>query len=190
MALATTTDRALFRQTILSWLDTYAGLGTRVIWANQSTIRPAKPYGSIVFPTRFQAPGIDEARGSFNVTSQLIERVTYGPRVVTAQVEVYSDPAIDVLTLDAADMLENALLALQTVLVRDLLRAAKIGMLGHTPVQNLDEQLGDRWEMRAQSDVTFSYSGETFDDGGGGSGDWIETAEIPTEENGNATYGT
>lgn len=189
MTLATTTDRALFRQTIASWLNTYAGLSGRVIWANQSTPRPGKPYGSILFPTRSRKPGLDETRASFNVTSQAIERVTQGPRIIVAQVEIYSDPAADVNTAEAADMLDDALLALDTVSVRDLFRTSKIGMLGHTPVQDLDEQLGDRWERRAQSDVTFAYSGETFDDGGAGTGDWIETVKIPTEGNGNATYG-
>jgi hypothetical protein len=51
----------------------------------------------------------------------------------------------------------------------------------------MDEQLGDRWERRAMAEVQFSYSGETFDDGDG-TGNWIETVEAPTEENGNADY--
>jgi len=187
MTLSVTTDHALVRSTIRTWLMTYAVLG-EVIYANQTTERPPKPYGTLLVLSSGLRSGLDEHIESFNGGSQLIERITAGPRQLVAQVEVYTDPATTPSN-EAAELLENALLALDTVLVKDVFRVAKIGVLGHTSATRLDEQLGDRWERRAVADVTFTYSGETFDDGvTGESGNWIETVEIPTEDNGNATY--
>lgn len=188
MTLTVTTDRTLFRQTIVNWLNTYAGLAGRVVWANQATPRPAKPYGSILFPSSGVKSGWDEERQDFNAIAEVIERTTSGPRMISAQIEVYTDPAASPHASEAAELLDNALLALDTNAVREAFRAAKIGVISQTAVQRMDEQLGDRWERRAMAEVQFSYSGETFDDGGSGSGNWIETVESPTEANGNADY--
>lgn len=188
MSLTVTTDRALFRQTIITWLSTYAGIAkAKIIWADQSTPRPAKPYATIYFPTGFVKTGFDEERRDFNDYEEVIERLTGGPRTITAQVEVYTDPAPSANADEAQELLENALLALDTSAVQELFRAAKIGYFGYTAPMRLDDQFGDRWERRSHSDVTFVYSGEIFDDGDG-TGNWIETVEVPTEGNGHATY--
>jgi hypothetical protein len=193
MTITATTDWTTFKTAVLQWLSTYAALGLAapltVIWARQAEPRPAKPYVSVLFLSRGKPLGLDEQRPQYNALSELIERVQTGPRIVTLQIEAYSDEAKDASTLEAGDMLQNAMLALATEPVKDLLRTAMIGVLDHTDPQNMDEQLGQRWERRAVCEVTLLYSGETFDDGDGGSGDWIETADAPTEENGNADYG-
>jgi hypothetical protein len=188
MALTITTDRVLFRQTLIAWLNTYAGLGGRVIWADQTAVRPAKPYGTVFFPSGGVKTGIDDEVQSFYAPGSVVQRRTSGPRLITLQVEVYTDPATTAHANEAAELLENALLALDTVAVRDSFRAAKIGVISQTPVVRLDDQLGERWERRAMSEVVLSYSGETFDDGGSGTGNWIETVQTPTEQNGNADY--
>jgi len=186
MTLTITTDHALIRETIRTWLETYAGV--TVMYLNQKISKQAKPYGTILVLSSSLKTGLDEDREAYNVSNDVIERTTTGPRQLVAQCEIYSEPAgpgVD----EAAELLENALLALDTVLVQDTFRAAKIGVLGHTTVTRLDDQLGDRWERRAVADVTFTYSGETFDDGlTGESGNIVETVEIPTEDNTNATY--
>lgn len=188
MTLSITTDFILIRKTIYDWLLTYAGVNS-VIYANQEVNRPQKPYASISINSRSLRTGHDEERQDYNVGNDVIEKQTSGPRQMIVQCEVYSDPASIPSDLEAAELLENALLALDSELVKSVFRAAKIGILSHTPVIPLDEQLGDRWERRALSDVTFTYSGETFDDGlTGESGNLVETVEIPTEDNGNATY--
>ena len=188
MTLSITTDFILIRKTIYDWLLAYSGVSS-VIYASQEVTRPAKPYASIIITSTSLRFGHDEERQNFNVANDVLERRTSGTRQMIVQCEVYSDPATVPTDLEAAELLENALLALDSELVKSSFRDAKIGILSHTPIIRLDEQLGDRWERRALSDVTFTYSGETFDDGlTGESGNIVETVEIPTEDNGNAIY--
>jgi hypothetical protein len=191
MTITVTTDRTLFRQTIIAWLNAYTGIDkAKIIWANQSTPRPDRPYATVFFPSGSVKSGFDEAVANYNAGTQAIERMTHGPRTIAVQVEVYTDQAQVPNQDEAYELLENALLALDTVPMRESFAAAKIGLLDHAPVQKLDEQLADRWERRAMAELTVTYSGETFDDGGGGSGNWIETADVPSEANGKANYGT
>src|SRR3990172_2090902 len=182
-----TTDRTLFRQTLEDWLTTYAGIA-RMFWTKKKTPRPAKPYGTIFFPSGSIKSGFDEEIQSFNYPTQSVERLTHGPRLITVQVELYSKPAEIAHEAEAYEMRENALLALDTHAVRELFRAAKIGLISHTPVQRMDDQLGERWERRALAELTLSYSGETLHNGGSGVGNWIRTVEVPTDANGNAGY--
>ena len=188
MALTITTDFILIRKTIYDWLLAYAGVGS-VIYSSQEVSRETKPYASILINNGSLRSGHDEERLEFNVPNNVIERRTSGPRQMIVQCEVYSDPAVAPTDLEAAELLERALLALDAEVVKEAFRAAKIGILSHTPIIRLDEQLGDRWERRALSDITITYSGETFDDGlTGESGNIVETVEVPTEDNGNAIY--
>lgn len=189
MTLTVTTDHESNLRTILNWLEVYSGVGAdKAIWLNQEIKRPAKPYVGILILNSGLRFGTDHVEETFDVGNQVIQRQTSGPRQLIAQCEVYTDPPATLSVADAAQMLENALLSLDSELVRDSFRSAKLGVLSHTQINRLDEQFGDRWERRAQADVIFTYSGETFDDGLGGSGNWIETVEIPTESNGNANY--
>lgn len=188
MALSITTDFILIRKTIYDWLLTYTGVNS-VIYVGQEVSRPAKPYASMLINNGSLRSGHDEERNEYNGTSGQLERRTSGTRQMIVQCEVYSDPAKLPTELEAAELLERALLALDSELVKSAFRDAKIGILSHTPIIRLDDQTGDRWERRALSDVTFTYSGETFDDGlTGETGNIVETVEVPTEENGNATY--
>lgn len=187
MALTITTDFESNLRTILNWVETYSGLGAgKVIWLNQEVPRPAKPYAGILIFAQNVRFGFDHVEDTF--AGNRVQQQTSGPRQLTAQIEVYTDPPATLAGLDAAQRLENALLALDSQAVRDAFRAAKLGMLSHGSINRLDEQFGDRWERRAQADVLFTYSGETFDDGVGPEGDWVQTVEVPTESNGNATY--
>lgn len=179
--ISVTTDRRLFRRTIIAWLSQSTGIPvTRVIWGDQAARRPERPYAMVLFPTRGVKTGIDENTMNFNIATQAIERVTSGPRLITAQVEIYTAAATDIDTLEAGDLLENALFMMDTESIRESMRSAKIGVINHTAILNTDEQVGDRWERRAISDVIFAYSGESFDDGDGGTGNWIETVDIPS----------
>ncbi len=190
MAITTITDYEANLRAILNWLETYSGLGAgNVIWLNQEVSRPAKPYGGILVMNSGLRFGLDHVEQTFDIPSQNVQRKISGPRQLVAQIEVYTDPPATLADADAAQMLENALTALDTEEVRDAFRVAKIGVLSHTQINRLDEQFGDRWERRAQADVNFTYSGETFDDGAGSSGDWVESVQIPSEDNGNAIIG-
>jgi hypothetical protein len=182
--ITVTTDYALNQKAIVDWLKAYAGVG-QVLYADTETPRPPKPYATILFTTRGIRTGFDEERASF--AANVIQRTTTGPRQLNVQAEVYSDPATSAATAEADRLLEGALLALDTIPVRDSFRAAKLGFLSHGAISRLDEIFGNRWERRAVCDLTFCYSGETFDDGGAGSGNWVETVQIPSELNGNQT---
>jgi hypothetical protein len=185
MTITVTTDRGLIYNTIGTWLGVYSGLGVdKIAFSSQEASRLVKPYASVMILNRGIKTGFDDVISTFDVPTQKIQRITAGPRLLICQIEVFTDPATEANDTEADEILENALLALGTEEVKELFRAAKIGQLTETPVNRLDEQLGERWERRAQSDVTFSYSGETFDDGAT-SGNWVETVEAPTEENGN-----
>lgn len=185
MTISVTTDHALIRKTIRDWLGTYTG-GLEVDYSNQEVPRLPKPCATILILSSGQKTGIAEEREEYSVANDVIERTTTIPTQIVAQCEVYTEPATDPNTPEAAELLENALLALDAVPVRDAFRVAKLGVLSHSQITRLDEQLGDRWERRAVADVTFVYSGETFDDGlTGDSGNIVETVETPTEEGGN-----
>ncbi len=171
---------------ILNWVEVYTGVGAgNVIWLDQDTPRPPKPYAGILIINSGMRFGFDYVDRTFDDPNQRVQRKTSGPRQLVAQIEVYTDPVKTLAEKDAPRMLEDALMALDSIEVRDAFRVAKIGVLNHTLVNRLDEQFGDRWERRAQADVTFLYSGEMFDDGVGPSGDWVETVEVLTESNGN-----
>lgn len=187
MAVTSTTDHEANLRAILNWLETATGL--TVIWLNQEVARPAKPYAGILILNSGQRFGFDYVDQTFDIPSDSVQRQTSGPRQLRAQIEVYTDTPADLTVNDAARLLEIALDTLDTEGVRDAFRAAKLGMLSHGIINRLDEQFGDRWERRAQVDIMFTYSGETFDDGAGASGDWIETVEVPSEDNGNANIG-
>lgn len=189
MTITVNTNYDKLRSGLIAWLTTYAGVND-VIFSNQAELRPAKPYASLLITSDGIRFGFDYVDESFDVPTQLIQRMVNGPRQMNVQVEVYSDPATATGQLEAAERLNNALLVLDMLPVRDAFKTAGLSFIRHTSINRLDEQLGQRWERRAQMDVTLLYRGETFDDGGGGSGDWIQTVPTPTEANGNATYNT
>lgn len=186
MTITVSTDYDALRGALLDWITGYSGV-SQAIFKNQDEPRPDKPYAAILVISDGTRFGIDEARQSYDDVNQVIQRNTSGLRRMNVQLEFYSDPAKAVGEKEAADYLNNLLLTLDTVAVRELFNNANLTVLNHTSINRLDEQLGDRWERRAQVDLTLLYTGETFDDGDGSSGDWIETAEIPTADNGNLT---
>lgn len=186
MAITVKTDYDALRGAILTWITTYGGV-SEAIFKNQDNTRPAKPYAAILITSDNTRFGIDESRQGYDAVNQVIQRTTSGIRRMNVQLEFYSEPAKAIGEKEAADYLNNLLLTLDTVAVRDLFKDANLTVLNHTSVNRLDEQLGDRWERRAQVDLTLLYTGETFDDGGGSSGDWIENVKVPTTGNGNLT---
>lgn len=186
MAITVLTDYDAFKNALIDWITTYGGV-SEAIFKNQDAPRPAKPYAAFLITSDNGRFGIDESRQSYDDVNEVIQRNTAGLRKMNVQLDFYTEPAKAVGEKEAADYLNNLLLTLDTVAVRELFKDANISVLNHTSVNRLDEQLGDRWERRAQVDLTLLYTGETFDDGGGSSGDWIETVEVPTEDNGNLT---
>ena len=177
MTITVTTDRALIYSTLREWLGVYSGLGVeKIAFSMQAASRLVKPYATMMILNRGIKTGIDDVISTYDAGTEKVQRLTAGPRQMVLQVEVFTEPAESANDSEADEILENAMLALDTEEVKALFRDAKIGLLRQNPVTRLDEQLGERWERRAQSDVTITYSGETFDDGAT-SGNWIETVD-------------
>ncbi len=184
MAIVLKTDFDAIMTAIESWIKTSTSIAN-VIEKNQLGDRPEKPYAAIKINSRGIRIGFDEDIENFNTGSNVIERSIVGPRKMTLQLEFYTDPKTAMGQNEAGDLLEIALLTLEQPFFVDLFNSAKFSVLDHTAINNLDEQLGERWERRAQSDLTLLYTGETFNDGDDGSGNWIQTVELPTESNSN-----
>lgn len=183
-----TTNYAGLKTAIRDWLLNYSGGLTDVIFSNQAEGRPAKPYATILIIVSGIKLGLDDdVIQTFDVPGQAIQREHLGPRQMTIQIEIYSEPAQALTDREAADYLNQALHATESIPVRDLFRNAGIALARYTAPNRLDEQLGERWERRSQTDLTINYTGSIFDDGGAGSGDWVETVETPLEQNGNLT---
>lgn len=188
MTIAVTTNYVNIIQAVRNWLITYAPLA-QVIFLNQAELRPAPPYAAIMVTSDNLTFGLDYVDQQHDGINNVITRNYEGPRQMKVQVDVYTVPAKATTDLEAQDYLNRALLSLQTLQARALFRAAKMTVLNHTPLNRLDEQLGERWERRAQTDLTILYSGELFDDGRTGEdGNYIQTVQVPTQENGNATF--
>ena len=175
------------QQAIISWLVDHAGIAS-VIFGNQVGDRPAKPYATILVISDGNKTGFDDVVKEYDEPSEQVQTTHLGPRTMTLQLMVYSEPAADIATREANHYLNFALACLESGEVRDLFRNAGIAVLNHTAPQKLDQQLGERWERRSQTDLTFSYTSKIFDDGGSGSGNWIETVVMPAESNGTATF--
>ena len=184
MAIALLTDFTAMMNAIEAWLKASTGIET-VIDKNQDAERPAKPYAAIKINTRGVRFGFDDVVENHNTVSNVIERNVVGPRKMTLQVEIYTEPKSVANESEAGDLLEIGLMSLEQTFFVELFNSANFSVLDHTAINNLDEQLGERWERRAQTDLILLYTGETFNDGTDGSGNWIETAEAPSESNTN-----
>lgn len=189
MAITVITDFDLIKTTLLAWLQTFSSddgtLLQSVEFKNQEGDRPPKPYGNILITNSGRKFGIDEERQEFNIPQQAIDKTTTGIREMKVQIDIYSEPAKSLDDIEAREMLERALMTLETQVVKDLFKSANLSFIEHTPINELDQQLGERWERRAQTDLTLLYTSEVLDTGA--NDNWIETAENPTEANNNLT---
>ncbi len=187
MAITIVTDYTAMKNSILKWLreNSGAGMGS-AIFLNQKTDRPTKPYATLQVTSDNIKTGDDDVRQEFvGGASPTLSYRTVGLREMMVQVEIYTEPANGVNDLEAADRLNYALMVLDHPSIVQEFNDANITILGHTPVIRLDEQLGERWERRAASDLRILYTAESVDDGG--FGEWVETVQTPTQENGNLT---
>ena len=102
---------------------------------------------------------------------------------MVVNVQIYTEPAKSTTDIEAADRLNQAVIVTEHPVLIQQFNDANFSFLGHTPVIRLDEQLGERWERRASSDLRILYTAESVDDGG--FGEWVTDVEIPTVENNN-----
>ncbi len=186
MAIILITDYAAMKSAILNWIKDQSGSGMgEAIFLNQEVDRPEKPYATVQIISDNIKTGYDDVRPIYDGGIPSLKYKTVGLREMTVQIQIYTEPAKSVTDVEAADRLNQALITLDHPSIHKLFNDANISILGHTSVIRLDEQLGERWERRASSDLRIMYTAESIDDGS--FGEWIETVEIPRVDNGNLT---
>lgn len=189
MAIILVTDYAVMKAALLLWLEQQSGAGMgKAIFLNQVADRPAKPYATIQVIADNIKTGEDDVRPEFDVGTPALKYRTVGMREMTVQVQIYTEPAKSVTDVEAADRLNQAIITLDHPSIHKQFNDANISILGHTSVIRLDEQLGERWERRATSDLRIMYTAESVDDGS--FGEWVDSVQIPTVDNGNLTANT
>lgn len=189
MAIILITDYSAMKSSLLKWLREQSGAGMgKAIFLNQVGDKPAKPYATLQVIADNIKSGFDETRPEYDGGAPALKYRTVGLREMTVNVQIYSEPAKTVSEIEAADRLNQALIVLEHPSLVEQFNDANFNVLSHTPVSRLDEQLAERWERRASSDLRILYTAESIDDGS--FGEWVETVEIPRESNGNLIIGT
>lgn len=181
------TDHTLIDRTLLSWAEVYTGVGNgNGRWLNQVMGRPDKPYISLQMVSDPVIAMIDGEEQRYNDVTDHLDKVTYGDRSLILQVTVYDDPPTGAAQQNARSRLLGALASLRSQVVKELLSSAGLAFWrAASGVRRLDEQLGQRWEHRAQVDLEFGYTSLFTDKPDqGGDGSWIETVEPITESDG------
>ena len=189
MAITLVTDYPAMKNSLLQWLREQSGAGMgKAIFLNQSTDRPPKPYATIQVIADNIKTGDDDIRPEYDGGTPALKYRTVGLREMTVQINIYTVPAESVSDIEAADRLNQALILLDHPSLVQQFNDANISILGHTPIIRLDEQLGERWERRASSDLRIGYTAESIDDGS--FGNWVESVQIPSTNNGNLMVNT
>lgn len=176
------TNYSAMKSSLLTWLKDNAPVAN-AIFTRQTGNRPPKPYATIQVIADNIKTGDDDIRKEFNGGLPALTYRTVGLREMSVNVQIYSNPADDVTDLEATDLMNNALIALEHPSLVESLNSVNITVLSHTPVIRLDEQLGERWERRASTDLRLMYVAESVDDGS--FANWVDTVEIPRESNSN-----
>lgn len=184
MTITQVTNYTVMKTAILNWIRDNSILDT-AIFLNQGADRPATPYATIQVISDNIKTGEDDVRQEFDVGTPALKYRTVGMREMNVQVQIYSEPAKSTTDVEAADILNQLLMTLDHPSIVQHFNDANISVLVHTSVIRLDEQLGERWERRATSDLRIMYTAENVDDGS--FGEWVESVEIPTVDNGNLT---
>jgi len=189
MAIILITDYAAMKGALLQWLREQSGASMgKAIFLNQETDRPDRPYATLQVIADNIKTGDDDIRPEYDGGVPELKYRTVGLREMTVNVQIYTEPAGLVSDIEAADRLNQALITLDHPSIHKQFNDANISILGHTPVIRLDEQLGERWERRASSDLRILYTAESVDDGS--FGEWVEQVEYPTRDNGNLIVNT
>ena len=160
MTIQLLNDWAAIENAIEAWLEGYtpvAAGSTR--WARQMMQRPILPYFTAQVIDGESGEGLDEVVYAPTGVSGSLAVGTAGDRRFTLQLEAYSAVPGAAGATDARRLVEQAVAALQNPNCMMLLNA--VGLAFRTTlsgIQMQDEQLGDRWERRAQTDLEFGYT--------------------------------
>lgn len=184
------TDHAAVERALITWMETYGGVGSgKVHWLNQTGHRPALPFATLFTIADPIADGIDGEFQNFDANTNRLDKLTYGSRRMTLQATIYSVPETVAGGPGARHLLNAAIASLRSQVVKDQLKAVGLSffqMLSGARV--VDEQLGQRWERRAQADFEFGYTSLFVDNPTSNDAEnWIETVSEISEDAGSLT---
>lgn len=171
-------------QALVSWLKVHADL-QEVQFLNLPIHRPPVPFGTLQIITPGLAAGMDQETWKYNSSTDLMDQMISGPRRMTVQVTVHTKPPYSSgLGQDlnhAQRRLEKAVSALRLYRVSQEFRDVGLAFLRVvSPPVRLDEQLGERWEWRARTDLEFGFTAAVADVSAPGDGTaWIDTIQPP-----------
>ncbi len=143
----------MVRDTILTWA--LGVFGTEVIWTDQDKGQPPKPYGTLHWFTNVDVGFAESIQTELSLD---VENQNLQLKRLTVQMEAFTNPAPDLATLEAMELLEGALLTLQAEPTLALFRANGVAFQDHETIIRLDEYTGQNWERRALCDVRFIHS--------------------------------
>ena len=142
-------------ETIYDFLVECFGTG-KVIWKEQAGPRPSRTYASMHVLSDIEI-GLAESQQVADIGGQTInEQVQLLMRMIL-QLEVYSEAADDLATLEAMELLEGCLLQLQASQTVRRFRESNVAFMFHERPLRLDEFTGEHWERRALCDLTFTH---------------------------------
>ena len=148
---------------IRNWFIQLTGLASgKVIWMNQMAKRPQRPYlalNIITKPTPLGLPESDITEESGQGKETIFEN-----QEMTVSAQYYSDT--HALATTAFSYMEKIKQASYLDSSVSYLRqtTSKLALVDRSPITNIDEQLGNRWEKRAAMDFIFRYRTSAKDD--------------------------
>ena len=171
------TDYESKKRAIQTWFKDYSGV-TEVIWGAYEVEKRTRPYGVINYISSGEPIGIPSHFHAEDINGDLKE-VIVQPKYLHLQMEVISAPEATLAEPWCSEMLENALHLLASNEVKTALLEAGLSSIEWTEPTRRDEQLGERWEHRAISDVTFAYMAVANQDDAAG---WINKVKIEVSD--------
>lgn len=181
MTITYATEHAAHWRTLFDWLYKYSGLdSSKVRKLNQVAGRPDLPYANMQVIADV-AEGIEGDLWEHDTGTDKMDSVTYGPRRMTLQCNMYTTVEGDDTDIidNAMSRLTAAVHALRIPPVKASFKSNGIAFLrAASSIRSDDEQLGQRWERRATIDLEFSYTALTVLIG---EEDYLVSVDIPTE---------
>jgi len=156
MSLTLSPNLGDVRITLYNWFKELSGLD-RVIWANQARERPDRPYAMLNITSFPKAPGQVERNqrevGTSPNDRHYIDNRSQQP--ISMSTNVYTKKHC--LDEDAFTLMMKVNQSVEAIQINEWLKSYNIAYFDKSEMRNLDEQLAQRWEKRAQQDFQFRF---------------------------------
>lgn len=146
------------KQAIRTWVKDVTGLNT-VIWANQMIARPDLPY---VMLNILEIPieGGQTEKQLVESGSDVYKLWNIDNYQIMLSINIYTAQG----TTDAFFYLQKLNQSVTINYYYEYFRSNGLALVEKSRLRNIDEQLGDRWEKRAQQDYIFRFRAKTIED--------------------------